>query len=128
MFLAWLADDMGNPFNTWAQSEVPWVRVDGVMVALNWDDLFDGTILAAIEVDEEGNHPAVGLAFGTTTVWTGTDAIGNSAGTDGITCSQWASTAGVGTSGRTAFIIDGGWSIGGPGDCSDDRHLYCFEQ
>jgi hypothetical protein len=60
VFLAWLADDMGNPFNTWAQSEVPWVRVDGVMVALNWDDLFDGTILAAIEVDEEGNHPGVG--------------------------------------------------------------------
>ena len=129
VFLAWLADDMGNPFNTWAQSEVPWVRVDGVMVALNWDDLFDGTILAAIEVDEEGNHPAVGLPFGSAQVWTGTDAVGNSAGNENNTCTQWTSTDGTGANGRTAGDHTGDWSLAVlTAPCSEDKHLYCFEQ
>jgi len=87
VFLAWLTDNTGSPSTTFTQSAVPYVRVDGVMVALSWADLVDGTILAAIEVDEQGNHPGQG-----TQIWTGTGADGTSGGSDPITCFQWTSS------------------------------------
>jgi hypothetical protein len=51
-------------------STVPIYRVDGVKVATGGADLWDGTILAAINKDEDGT-PRSG------SVWTGSDASGN---------------------------------------------------
>ena len=58
-FLAWLSDSTTSPAADpdFVKSAVPYVRVDGVMVASNWADLVDGSLLALIEVDEQGNHP-----------------------------------------------------------------------
>ncbi len=59
-FLAWLSDSLGNSPATdpnFVKSEVPYLRVDGIMVASSWADLVDGSLLAPIEVDEQGNHP-----------------------------------------------------------------------
>jgi len=56
-FKAWLSTSAGGPASeesTFFPSPTPYVRVNGVMVAANWDDLIDGAILHPIEVDEKG--------------------------------------------------------------------------
>lgn len=135
-FRALISDGVSAPAidPTFFKSPNPYVRVDRVTVAADWDDLVDGSILAAIEVDEFGNHPVVSgerIPF----VWTNVNALGLPEG--GINdpyyhCEGWTSTnRGFDTGGISGVI----WSINryewtkdGPRECRDTFHLYCFQQ
>ena len=57
-YRAWLSDSQSSPAAdpSFFKSPNGYVRVDGVKVAATWDDLTDGALLAAIEVDENGDH------------------------------------------------------------------------
>lgn len=61
----------------------PWARPDGVLVATSEPDLIDGTLLAAMVVDETRAYVAGDTAVGH--AWTGTFASGSSSA---FTCSS----------------------------------------
>jgi len=53
-YKAWLSDNNTNARDRLNHSTQPYVRTDGAVVATNWDDLVDGTILAPINFNEFG--------------------------------------------------------------------------
>lgn len=117
-FKAWLSASDGSPATTFTTAAVPYVLVDGAVVAMDWDDLVDGTLTHAIDEDENGD-PVNG------DVWTGTDTLGNAAA--GATCSDWSSRSGSGQCGNTGQV-GSGWTAFSLPSCSLSLHLYCFEQ
>jgi hypothetical protein len=97
------------------------------VVALDKDDLTDGTLLHAINLTEQGT-----TLVGDEHVWTGTIADGT--GGEVGTCTVWA-TNDVGIRGRVgvATATDETWSDLGEGDpdtggdtCNTANRLYCF--
>ncbi len=103
----------------------PWARIDGVVVANDKADLFDGRIRAPIAVTENGIY-----LHGNEFTWTGSTPSGGSA----ADCTHWTygSSAYSGRIGGTdtadgwvAYSVDGGgaWTS----TCNSQHHLYCFE-
>ena len=117
-FKAWLSASGGSPATTFTTAAVPYVLVDGTVVAMDWDDLVDGTLAHPIDQDENGD-PVNG------DVWTGTDTLGNAAA--GAACSDWSSRSGSGQCGNTGQA-GSGWTAFSLPSCSLALHLYCFEQ
>jgi hypothetical protein len=60
LFRAWLSTDLASPADGFLKSDVPYVRLDDVQVAADWQDLIDGTLDAPINVSELGGLPAMG--------------------------------------------------------------------
>jgi hypothetical protein len=122
-FLAWLSDDAASPATRFAASASGWALVNGTVVAGNFADLVDGSLAAAIDVDENG------VVLGAGRAWTGTQANGASlANPANTSCSFWTGPAQFG--GITGFIhtSDSTWSAVGADDCANANHLYCFQQ
>ena len=118
-FIAMLSDSTTDMRDRIGPAPGGFVRIDDVEVATGRLDLFDGTLLAAIQVDENGATTSA------TEVWTGTSPSGTSgAGT----CSDWTSTSGttqVGVDNQTGF----GWSSIYLQFCDRTNvALYCVEQ
>jgi len=118
-FKAWLSTMTSSVSDRLIHSIEPYVLVDGTLVASDWDDLVDGSILVPINMDASAQ-----LRGGD--VWTGTlpnglpytqgDCAGFTNGTDGIgLCGSTASTAGA-------------WTASSTPDCSLGLRLYCIEQ
>jgi hypothetical protein len=99
---------------------VPYVRLDGIMVANDKQDLLDGTIDNPINIDETGI-----LNNNAWAVMTGTNAQGMATGYD---CNGW-------TDGSFNYLTTQGgpkntnssWTDYGPGFCLFHRSFYCFE-
>jgi Leucine-rich repeat (LRR) protein len=122
-FKAWLSDSSTHASVRLTHSTVPYVRVDGVVVADNWDDLFDiDYIDAPINVTELNTT----LSGDNIYVWTATHNHGYSWGSN---CGNWT----VGTSpseGRVgnATYDNYFWTNTLNSLCSNDNYLYCFQQ
>jgi len=126
-YKAWLSDETTPAKTRLAHSSIPYVRLDGVVVASNFADLTDGSLLAPISITQNGT----GVSGGGFTVfaWTGTTADGSTIA--GRTCNSWmdgtnsfnAAACGPGST-------NGGWTnaqnLGCAGFGSD--HLYCLQQ
>ena len=123
-YLAWLSTNDGtSPATRFTQASVPYVRVDGQVVAKNFVDLTDGSIISPINLDEKGSDRSTGAR-----PWTGTSSAGVP---QGANCSGWKeSTTGGGQAGlQTA--TDSRWSAddGTPlVPCKNAQRIYCFEQ
>ena len=97
----------------------PYVLVDGTIVANDWDDLVDGSILAPINLDASGMVRAG-------EVWTGTLATGASYPSDD--CAAFTSgTTGVALCGATNSTT-ATWTENITPACSTLLGLYCIEQ
>jgi hypothetical protein len=109
-----------------ARSRVPYApgglaRPDGVLVATNADDLFDGAILASINVTEDGTAIA-----GNTETWTGSNASGSASSS----CNDWTSSSGasLGINGHSGDT-DSSWIRAYLQFCNRTNvALYCVEQ
>ena len=118
-FRAWLSDSGSNAVGR-LNSDGPWVRVDGMMVAESKSALVNSWLLTAINVDENGDYDEGDPN------WTGTLSTGNKSI---YHCSDWTSSSGsdlafYGYSGRA----DGsGWSTFNTIPCSINLPFYCFE-
>ncbi len=118
---AWLSDNTANAVDRIFDGGVPYQTLDGTVVANNLADLTDGTLAAAIVIDEMGN--TVGSDF---QVWSATDPDGIYRGQG--TCVNWADStpgldAGIGIAGQT----DATWTKeGGSNPCDTFNRLYCF--
>jgi len=96
-----------------------YVLADGTPVAASKADLFDGSILNPIELDENGslnfNYP-----------WTGT----SQAGALSSNCNSWTTNNnGVFGTAGAAFAADSWWIEENDNAwCSDTNPIYCFQQ
>ena len=121
-YLAWLSTSDGtSPATRFATATVPYVRVDGAIIADNWSDLTDGTLYNPIYLDADG-YP-VGA-----TAWTGTNVDGTPKGSN---CNDWQSTDGGAQSGYPS-ATDYKWTAYENLPNVPCRNLtqafYCFEQ
>ncbi len=129
-YLAWLSTDAASPSTRFNHSTLPYRLVDGTTVAVDWDDLVDGTLNAAIAVTElggavpPGDTGCGGADF--PTAWSATTSSGGFSGSGN--CLDWTSIDDSGAWGL-ATATDGSWSdwcTGGT--CSWLSPLYCFGQ
>jgi hypothetical protein len=121
-FRAWLSDSTTTPLARFTHAG-PYALVNGTVVADDWDDLVDGSIHAAIGIDELGQA----IVPDATTVATATSADGTLQPFNG-NCQDWSTTsggqiAGVGNE-ENMFT----WSDSGATGCNVMFSLYCFEQ
>jgi hypothetical protein len=125
-FIAWVSDS-----NTSMRDRLPagirgrYVRTDGTVVVERAQDLFSGSLLAPINVDEH-NQLVIGG-----TVMTGTMPDGTSA--PGTHCDNWTGSSLLDWSRYTGHSdrTDGWWTLasyeGNLTDCDHGERLYCLE-
>jgi len=127
IYKAWLSDETTSAKNRLAHSSIPYARVDGVVVANNFADLTDGSLLAPIAITQNGSVVSGG-GF-TVFAWTGTTADGSTIA--GRTCNNWTDAtnsfnAASGGPGSTSGSWTDTQNLGCAGFGSD--HMYCFQQ
>lgn len=97
----------------------PYRRLDGVIVAADWDGLVSGGLQNPINIDENGGTIAA------EDVWTGTNADGTAAS---ATCGGWTGpVGGVGVVGSTG-ATSAEWTSRAKVACTTKARLYCFQQ
>ncbi|MBU1104057.1 MAG: hypothetical protein KJ600_05875, partial [Nanoarchaeota archaeon] len=116
---AWLSNSTTSAFDRLHHSSVPYVLVDGTVVADNWNDLIDGTIQHGINMLPTGQT----LPF-STYAWTGTNFDGSSANDN---CNDWT-TQDASVLRGISTATDSSWTSGQFSTCGQDGRLYCFEQ
>jgi hypothetical protein len=142
--MAWLSDiGSGNSAaSRLSHAAVPYVLVNGTVVANDWAGLTSGTLLHAIDLTEQGGTPPTGTYAnvpGHAAVWTDTDASGQYAGVTqipptGQDCDGWSSStdAGNGTVAGNFSAVDRNWTDVGYGSsgflCSMTAAIYCVGQ
>jgi len=133
-FKAWLSDSTTPASQRLTHASTPYVLVDSTVVANDWAGLTSGTLLHAINLDENGQTPAAGTYKCTSdpTVWTHTDTTGAILTNTGH-CSDWSSTTATTTSaGSSVYKASPFWTnacqLGGAGVCAKTASLYCLEQ
>lgn len=132
VFRAWLSDSTGSPSTRMVHGAGEYVLVDGTVVARDWNDLNDGQLEHAVNLDETGEvHTINGeldCNFGPL-VWTGTDFDGKAytEAAAGGSCGNWDDPHSNGLFGSTVNM-DAFWSVGCISQCYLTGALYCVEQ
>lgn len=117
-FRAYLVDGTVDLAERLVAASVPYVRLDGIVVATNWQDLAERGLLAPIFIDElRERHDAMFER-----AWTGLDQMLDA------DCASWTSPKlGLGSVGTVA-ANDASWrSNGFQQPCSIVARLYCIE-
>ena len=116
-FKAWLSNNTTNAGDG-IQSDGPWVRLDGILIAENKDDLVNGRLLTILKLTEKGIYSNESYA------WTGTPAIGIQIDK---TCGNWKN-ADSESQGYISRIFDNTlWRYNGYNECNSMHPLYCIE-
>jgi hypothetical protein len=119
-YLPWVALDhlSYSPATHFSRSEIPYVLVDGTVIASSWDDLTDGELSAPIELDETGQRPS-----SPELAWTAVNTDGTPADAD---CEGWLNGS---HSARVGCLLESAaWTACFEFQCSLSARLYCFEQ
>ncbi len=134
-FLAWYSGGTVTPASRFSRSTVPYVLVNGTVVANGWSDLTDGTLAHAINLTEGGMAgPRLAAGNCTNAVRTGTTAQGSEVA--GESCLAGTSDAMFHKS-ALGDIEQTGNPPGVPGaftdacsapNCHVALPIYCFEQ
>lgn len=124
-YRAWLSTTTQSPANRFTRNPGPYQLVNGTRIANSWQDLTDGTIQNAINLDENGNPvPAP------TRVWTYTLSNGQANPLANQSCADWTNgTTGVGETGFSDGV-DATWTeiAAGGVNCFGELPLYCVQQ
>lgn len=118
---AWLSSDTVSVKSRLQHYNGPYRRIDNVLVAQNWNDLVDGSLLAPINVTETGS------ANNAAWVWTNSFSDGSIRQSSNSSCINWTNNNDGGSTGD-ASRTDSGWSDYGASACYYNRPLYCIEQ
>lgn len=129
-YFAWLSSSNDSPEDRFVRSSIPYQLVDGNEIAINWDDLTDGTLATGITVSEKKGAPGKGthscLPTSAPIVWTNTKDAGTTNGGQN-SCGEWGELTGQGSTG-IAGRVDFSWTSNCLAMCADEAALYCFEQ
>ncbi|MDC0667068.1 hypothetical protein [Nannocystis radixulma] len=132
-YKAWLSDDTGSPSTRMTQSLKPYTLVGGTVIATNWTDLTDGTLLAPINITETGGPVATATFCGPnpSPVWSDTTFSGTLLNTD-QSCGNWTGSASSEGALGDATATTTNWTTScftGPGFCNTaTAPIYCFQQ
>ncbi len=123
-YRAWMSDDDFSPDEWFFKSKGRYLLTSGAVVAKDWEDLTDGTLENAINVDENGE------LIGSGGVWTNTTPQGLKH-PDSADCEGWTVTA-FPAEGRFGLASEANdqWSDANnfnPEACGASGHFYCFE-
>lgn len=119
-FKAWLSTDQSAVSDRITHASGPYVLVNGAMIAEDWDDLVDGTVLVPINLDETGT-------VRTGEAWTGTLATGGSYPDDDCAGFTSDSAGAKGLCGDPASTTST-WTENITPSCDTMLRLYCIEQ
>lgn len=124
-YLAWIADNdpLSAPYYRFEKSSVPYVRVDGQVVADDWADLTDGDLDRAISYFADGTQSALDVVV--SNVATDGTQLGS---TNADSCTNWTSTSGTGNRGRRNVASSSWTDFASAGCGSGGNRAYCFEQ
>ena len=125
---AWLSSGSVSATSRLTHLNIPYVLVDNLVVANNWNDLIDGSLMRPIYKSESNT-------FIYRNVWTDTNTSGNIYN-GGITCSNWGSaSAGVYSFVGNSGYANSSWTIyfpnpfnPQPSACNNQYSLYCIQQ
>ena len=121
-YKAWMSDSTASPSTRFTQLPVPYVLVNGTVIANNWADLIDGTLAAPINISQTGTN------MGVPSTWTHTKINGTAYGAanncNNLTDSTGTYNGSVGVIGQTGAT----WTNNGPMICSNLRPIMCFQQ
>lgn len=127
-FKAWISDEKSTAGQRLFHSGLPYIRTDDVVVAMSWDELTSGDLLAPIDHDEDGT-PVDGMngdvCDQSGAVWTGTQADGDGTSQQ---CNDWQNDGGALGSYGVYTATDPHWTEACVGNCNLAARLYCFEQ
>src|SRR5262245_22307046 len=131
VYKAWLSSTTKSPLTFMPHETVPYTLVDGTLVANDWDDLVDGEIHHAINLDETGaHHTAPPSCMLGVAAWTNTWVDGRTMTGPGhdYSCGGWMNLSGYGALGNveqwgTDWTDDGCYI-----PCTSQAALYCVEQ
>ena len=119
-YKAWLSDSTSSPSTRFVQSDLPYVLLNGELVALDWEDLTAGVLRESINVTEFGN-----TRTNLDDVWTATSPSGSFLQP---ACEDWT-VAGSSEAVVGSFEERGSeWSDAGLDFCGAANPLYCFQQ
>ncbi len=121
-FRAWLSSPEGSPDSRFVHAAGRYLLLDGRIVAMNWEDLTDGTVWTTIDRTEANEDK-------TTIVWSNTAPNGTMA-EDPYHCANWSVISEE--KGRFGFndLVDANWTNlddFNPEHCYSAGALYCFE-
>jgi hypothetical protein len=134
-YKAWLSDDTTTASARLAHSTVPYVRVDGTVIASDWSQLTSGFLTNAIMKTETNTAPpftnSACVGGPGPIVWTGTNSDGLRSGTPFFiqNCAGWSANGTIALVGR-ASLTNSGWT----NECSFQQcntevaALYCIQQ
>jgi hypothetical protein len=137
-YAAWLSDGSTNAASRLTPSGIPYELVNETLVANNFADLIDGSLVAPINRDENG-------VLLSARAWTGTAPTGTACyrGNNGVCtstvpgmdsgvtrslCSNWTTAVPQDQSVTGVAQVDGRWTLEGDRACTDQERLYCIEQ
>jgi len=125
-YKAWLSDSTTSAADRLTHAEVPYITPAGEVVAANWDDLTDGSLLNPIIDTENGEWLGYGAAYTNTTI-SGEILYGDPA----ASCYDWTSTS-ENAIARYGYVrsVDSVWTSFQQTTCDNltDLHLYCVQQ
>ena len=120
-YMAWVSTSTVQPADRMYHARGPYVLVNGLQVAANWEALTSGTLEHPINVNEKSE--TVGPV-----VWTGTDATGMRIPNTGH-CSDWTySDSDQSGWAADSTATDASWTRGIEADCGAEAAIYCVEQ
>jgi hypothetical protein len=131
-YKAWLSDSTASPRTRFRCSAATcsregYARVDGAVIATDWDDLTDGALKVPLIITQFGDELRSGDL---TSTWSHTRTDGSAVESD-RTCQNWTCSFDCddeeGDTGQSTQS-DARWTDLGSIQCSAPRRLYCFQQ
>jgi len=130
IYRAWITDtdDNTQPSTRFTHASVSYIRTDCAIVANNWADLTDGTILVPINRNESGGSITDGSLVFTNTNPDGT----RTSNEGGFTCQNWT-ISDEGLQANYGIIssseLGAGWTATSTDHiCNSQNYIYCFQQ
>ena len=127
IYKAWIVAQTASPHQVVAsrffRSSGPYLLVDGTIVATDWDDLTDGSLLVPINISETGEVRSV-------EVWSNVAADGTQLGPDpSDSCNDWNESLAT-FDGNTGSSTETGpgWTNHSNDTCDQQNALYCVGQ
>jgi len=109
-YIAWLSSSATSVSARSTHSTLGYIRIDGTLIANNWEDLTDGTLIASPNMTELGGTWASGYA-----PWTGTSAYGLATP---YTCNAW-------TNATATYTGTLGWAVSTSSTWTDYTNMQC---